>query len=269
MKEQKQMGTFLALLLGLCWPGASLLCLGKTRQALTVGFLLVFYGFFLAFMPVRFIILTLYLYIFVFVLCLFYGLFTGLAESRKPRKDIVLQDKAPHIFLYLVFLLCTVFFLSHLPVSFFTVKQQTASVNQNDLLVIQEKIPLAAHHFDDTVIFYGDDFSEHLGTVKAIAGDILEFDNNTLFRNGKELAKLKDFPIKKMIVPENLILIQHDKLKIHSDNTDNPNETFETSETQTLTFLSGHRIKGKALFILFSRNFKSIGKRLVFATVAK
>ena len=84
--QERQLSTIWAFLLGLCWPGASLLCVGKAKHALLIGFLLVFYAFFLAFMPVRFIILTLYLYIIVHAIALLYGLTIGLLEARKPKK---------------------------------------------------------------------------------------------------------------------------------------------------------------------------------------
>ncbi|MDE5682537.1 MAG: hypothetical protein K2I05_09485 [Mailhella sp.] len=264
--QERQLSAIWAVLLGLCWPGASLLCTGKAKQALLIGFLLVFYAFFLAFMPVRFIILTLYLYIIVHVIALLYGLAIGLLEARKPKKEIIMQDMASEMFFFLVFMLLTVFLIFNTPVKFYKVQQDFAHVGENDIVVVQEKIPLIGHHYNDSVIFYTDNFEERLGVVKAVAGDVLEFNDGILYRNGNELAKIASFPIKKFIVPDNLLLIEHDKEKdIHAEE----NEQFETQDTKTLTFLTAHRIKGKALFVLYSTSLKNIGKRLVFATVAR
>lgn len=266
MAQQKQLSTIWALLLGLCWPGASLLCVGKAKQAVLVGFLLVFYAFFLSYMPVRFIILSLYLFVIVFAAALVYGLVSGLLEARKPRTDTAIQSMAHYIFFYLLFMLVTFGLLIGMPVSFYKVQHDFEHVHTNDILAVQENVPLIGHFYNDSIIFYTDNFEERLGVVKAVSGDVLEFENGTLYRNGKELAKIADFPIKKFIVPENLLLILHDKEK---DIRVSKDEQFETKDTKTLTFLTAHRIKGKALFIFYSNTLKSIGKRLVFATVAK
>ena len=267
MPQQKQLSTIWALLLGLCWPGASLLCTGKTKQAVLVGFLLVFYAFFLAYMPVRFIILSLYLYVIVFAAALLYGLVGGLLEARKPRTDIAVQSIAHYVFFYLLFMLTAIGLIISMPVSFYKVQHDFEHVHTNDILAVQEKVPLIGHYVNDSIIFYTDNFNERLGVVKAVAGDVLEFEDGTLYRNGTELAKIADFPIKKFIVPENLLLIQHDKEK---DIRVSKDEQFETKDnTKTLTFLTAHRIKGKALFIFYSNKLENIGKRLVFATVAK
>lgn len=266
MQAQRQIGTIWAFLLGLCWPGASLLCAGKSKLALLIGFLLVFYAFFLAFMPVRFIVLTLFLYIIVHFIALTYGLIAGLFAARQPRKNIAKQDICADVFFYLVFLILTILLIINVPVSFYKVEQNFEQVRANDILVVQEKIPLIGHHYNDSVIFYTDNFEERLGIVKAVAGDVLEFKDGTLFRNGNELAKIASFPITKFIVPDTLLLIQHDKEK---DLTVRRDEQFEMQDTRSLTFLTAHRIKGKALFVLYSNSLNGIGKRLVFATVAK
>lgn len=266
MREQKQISTIWAFLLGLCWPGASLMCTGKSKLALLISFLLVFYAFFLAFMPVRFIVLTLFLYIIVHFIALVYGLIVGLLAARKPRKDVAVQDICADVFFYLVFLMLTILLIINVPVSFYKVEQDFENVHASDILVVQEKIPLVGHHYNDSIIFYTDNFEERLGIVKAVAGDILEFKDGTLFRNGNELAKIASFPITKFIVPDTLLLIQHDKEK---DLHVRKDEQFEMQDTRTLTFLTAHRIKGKALFILYSNAVSNIGKRLVFATVAK
>lgn len=264
MQEQKQISTIWAFFLGLIWPGASLLCTGKSKLALLISFLLVFYAFFLAFMPVRFIVLTLFLYILVHGIALVYGLIAGLAAARKPQKDVAVQDMCADIFFYLVFLVLTILLIINVPVNFYKVEQNFENVHAGDILTVQEKIPLIGHHYNDTVIFYTDNFEERLGVVKAVAGDVLEFKDGILYRNGNELAKIASFPINKFIVPDTLLLIQHDKEK---DLHVKKDEQFDTQDTRTLTFLTAHRIKGKALFILYSSTPRSIGKRLVFATV--
>ncbi len=264
MQEQKQISTIWAFLLGLIWPGASLLCTGKSKVALLIGFLLVFYAFFLAFMPVRFIVLTLFLYILVHGIALAYGLIAGLVAARKPRKDVAIQNICGDIFFYLLFLVLTILLIINVPVNFYKVEQDFENVHMNDILVVQEKIPLIGHHYNDTVIFYTDNFEERLGIVKAVAGDVLEFKEGILYRNGNELAQIASFPITKFIVPDTLLLIQHDKEK---DLHVKKDEQFDMKDTRTLTFLTAHRIKGKALFILYSNTLKNIGKRLVFATV--
>lgn len=266
MQEQKQISTIWAFLLGLCWPGASLLCVGKSKMALLIGFLLVFYAFFLAFMPVRFIVLTLFLYILVHFIALTYGLIVGLIAARRPRKDVAIQDICADVFFFLVFLMLTILLIINVPVSFYNVEQDFESVHANDILVVQEKIPLMGHHYNDSIIFYTDNFEERLGIVKAVAGDVLEFKDGTLYRNGNELAKIASFPITKFTVPDTLLLIQHDKEK---DLHVRKDEQFELQDTRTLTFITAHRIKGKALFVLYSNGIKGIGKRLVYATVAK
>ena len=178
----------------------------------------------------------------------------------------MVQDMASEMFFFLVFMLSTIFLIFNTPVKFYKVQQDFAHVGENDIVVVQEKIPLIGHHYNDSVIFYTDNFEERLGVVKAVAGDVLEFNDGILYRNGNELAKIASFPIKKFIVPDNLLLIEHDKEKdIHVKE----DEQFETQDTKTLTFLTAHRIKGKALFVLYSTSLKNIGKRLVFATVAR
>lgn len=266
MPQQKQLSTIWAVLLGLVWPGASLLCAGKAKQALITAFLLVFYGFFLSYMPVRFIVLSLYLYTGVHIIALAYGFISGLLEARKPKNEIAVQSMAGYVFFYLLFMLTAIVLLVHTPVSFYKVRKDFEHVHAGDILAVQEKVPLIGHFYNDSIIFYTDNFEERLGVVKAVAGDVLEFDKGTLYRNGKELAHLADFPIKKFIVPENLILIQHDKEK---DIRVKKDEQFETKDTKTLTFLTAHRIKGKALFVYYSNELSNMGRRLVFATVAK
>ncbi len=264
--QNKKISIFFAFLMGIFWPASSLLCVGKAKNAIVCAMLLLLSAFSLVFAPLNFIAITMYIFFAILFLIWIYGLLFSLIFTKKNKRQITVIEKTPYFACYFIMMFFTLVLLCNLPVNFYQLKHNFENVKQNDILIMQEKVPLNLHNFNDSIIFYNEDYKENFGVVKAVAGDVLEYNDQTLFRNGEKLANIANFPTQKLIVPENLLLIQHDK-EISSDLPQKEQMQLAKKDIKTLSFLTIHRIKGKALFILYSSNPKNLGKRLIYTTI--
>ena len=264
--QTKKISVFFAFLMGIFWPASSLLFVGKAKNAVICAILLLLSTFSLVFAPLNFIAITMYVFFAILFLIWIYGLIFSFIFTKKNKGELTVVEKTPYFACYFIMVFFTIILFCNLPVSFYQLRHNFENVQKNDILIMQEKVPLCFHNFNNSVIFYNEAYKESFGIVKAVAGDVLEFKEQTLYRNGEKLANIASFPTEKFIVPENLLLIQHDK-EIPSNLSPEEQANLAKEDIKTLSFLTVHRIKGKALFILYSSNMENLGKRLIYTAI--
>lgn len=265
MKPNK-IGILFAFIMGIFWPGSTLLVVGKAKNAILCALLLLISISFLVFAPISFIAITMYCFFALLFLIWVYGLLSSFLFNKKRKREITVVEKTPYFASYFIIMFFNILLLWNLPVKFYQIRHNFDNTNKHDIIIMQENVPLYLHNFNDSVIFYNENYKERFGIVKAVAGDVLEYKDKALFRNGEKLANIANFPAKKFIVPENLLLIQHDK-EIDLNLSPEEQAKLAKDDIKTLSFLTVHRIKGKALFIIFSKNYNNIAKRLVFTNI--
>lgn len=258
-------------ILGFLFPSISLLYVRREGLAVCIMALLLCSVLLLNFTDLAFFatsfLIFLLIQLFIWLVSLALGVWfawRGVALQK------LVQDKGLCWVLYVLLLLTFVSMLSSLPISFFRVQESFASIGISDIFIIQETNAQDYFQANNVVIFLDEKYEKNIGKVLATPHDVLSEREGHIFRNDEQTdiqmllptannafdflnstqsntpstvqLDSKHMPIHSWLVPENTLLIQYSDAE--------------------LALLPLERVKGKALYVLFSMDFGKIGESL-------
>lgn len=243
MQNTVKRSLFAAAILGILFPSTSLLYVRREGLAVFIMALLLGSVLLLDYTDLTFFATSFWVFILTQITIWFISFILGIWYAHQGISiNTLKQDRGLYWIIYILLLLTFVSMLSNIPVSFFTLKKDFNAFYAADIIVVQKTQNSNDFNANDTLIFLDDSYTETIGSVLASPNDVLTSQDGKILRNDILSSIEMDLPARSWIVPDNMLLIQY--------------------PSENIALLPTERIKGKGIYVLFSKKFAQNGKAL-------
>lgn len=267
MQEKIRKSIITSAILGFFIPTASLLYVHKEGLAITSMALLLGSTLLLVYTPIAYFSTLLWIALSVQMLVWSSSFFLGIWYAYQGVSiEKILKEQGLWLTTYILLFLLIVIQFSSLPVSLFMAHDVHLSFKQNDVVIVQKNPSIKYLRALDYVVFLDNKYESAIGQLVALPGDVLEYDSNgSMLCNDEPCDFSLNLPAQPWIIPNDIMLIRSETYNLNdNDNRDMPRENGEYTNRDAfpIMILPMQRIKGRALFTLFSTDISNIGEKL-------
>lgn len=272
MEERIKKSVVAAGIMGFLVPTSSLIYVRREGMAFALMSIFVCSALVFTYTPIAYfakslwilIIFQLFVWGFSFFLGIWYA-WRGISVRRTT------QDHGPWIAAYGLQIFFIIILLNNTPISVFVTKSSYLEFEKNDIIVVQEDPTIKYLRALEYVIFLDKNYDKALGQLLALPGDVLGYENGRILRNDIPYEISFKLPTQPWIVPDGVMLISYGVDDKQEGSPETPTALRESKtgmkENSKIAILPLERIKGKALYILFSMRLGNIGKSLTKNTL--
>lgn len=267
MQEKIKKSVITAGILGLFLPTSSLLYVRREVLAVTLMALFLCSVFMLVHSPIGYFSTSLWIVLSIQIIIWSASFVLGIWYAWKGVSiEIMLKDQGHWLVTYAVLFFVGITQMSSIPVGLFVVHDTYLGFDKNDIIIVQKKPTVKYLRASDYVVFLDENYKDTIGQLVALPGDVLDYKENGYIGCNDELYKFSlNLPSEPWIIPNNIMLIYSDDHILNEDGSPNIHAEKDgnmSKKDSLVKILPVQRIKGKALYILFSTDTSNIGKSL-------